>query len=34
MLRLYRKKESFDIVVYMGGYRCKVECKYEYLDSQ
>jgi len=30
MLRLYRKKESFDIVVYMGGYRCKVEYKYEY----
>jgi len=34
MLRLYRKKQSFDIVVYMGGYRCKVEYKYQYLESQ
>lgn len=26
MLRLYRKKQQYDIVVYMGGYRYKVEC--------
>lgn len=33
MLKLYRKKKQYDIVVYMGGYRCKVECSISKKDS-
>lgn len=34
MLKLYRNKKQYDIVVAMGGYRYKVECSISKKDSQ